>query len=148
MASSNCAAKKSDGTPCLAYPVNDSDRCFHHDPASADEAANARQLGGQRRRQQAAIAETFAIDGLETKDDLLGVLETVLYDTLSEPPSNNRTNAVVRILKLAFDLQRSRDGDERLSQLERAVAQDQQAHMGRREVQVEHDPSRLKEGSG
>ena len=121
MARPKCTALKSDGTRCGAFAVNDSDQCFHHDPGSAAEAAEARRLGGQRRRREAAVAESYSLDRLRTPDDLFRLLDIAVSDTLAEPSSSKRTQNLLRIGKAFLDALRYRDDTARIPRLERAL---------------------------
>jgi hypothetical protein len=45
-----CAYAKADGQPCRMAPLHERPYCFAHDPERAEEAAEARRLGGLRRK--------------------------------------------------------------------------------------------------
>jgi len=51
-----CAYAKADGQPCRMAPLIDGPYSFAHDPERAAEAAEARRLGGLRRRKEGTIA--------------------------------------------------------------------------------------------
>ena len=47
-------------------PLRDRPYCFSHDPERAEEAAEARRLGGLRRRKEGTIAVAYDLPGLDT----------------------------------------------------------------------------------
>ena len=51
----NCSAVKDDGSACRAAPLRARQYCFWHDPEHQDDAAEARRLGGLRRRRESAV---------------------------------------------------------------------------------------------
>ena len=54
-----CKARKHNGEPCRAPPLQDGDFCFGHSPGARREAAEARKLGGQRRRRESTLAGAY-----------------------------------------------------------------------------------------
>ena len=54
-----CGYAKADGQPCQMAPLRDRPYCFSHDPERAEEAAEARRLGGLRRRKEGTIAVAY-----------------------------------------------------------------------------------------
>jgi hypothetical protein len=48
---SACGASTKRGTPCRAWTLPDSDRCFSHDPSRAEERRAARAAGGAKASQ-------------------------------------------------------------------------------------------------
>jgi len=55
-----------DGSRCRAGPQRERPYCFAHDPERAAEAAEARKLGGLRRRKEGTIALAYDLPGLDT----------------------------------------------------------------------------------
>ena len=53
--SRRCAYAKADGQPCRMAPLHDRPYCFSHDPERAEEAAEARRIGGLRRKKEGTI---------------------------------------------------------------------------------------------
>jgi hypothetical protein len=49
-----CEHRRPDGTRCRAPAVRGSDRCFAHDPATAERTAAGRRQGGETRNRPAA----------------------------------------------------------------------------------------------
>jgi hypothetical protein len=58
-----CAYAKADGQPCRMAPLHDRPFCFSHDPERAAEAAEARRIGGLRRKKEGTIAIAFDLPG-------------------------------------------------------------------------------------
>ena len=47
-------------------PLHDDPDCFAHDPERTAKAAEARRIGGLRRREESAIAVAYDLPGLDT----------------------------------------------------------------------------------
>ena len=71
----------------------DADLCFWHDPEHQQEAAEARRLGGLRRRREGAVSGAYGLEGLRSVGDVQRVLEIAVIDTISldNSPGRNRT---------------------------------------------------------
>jgi hypothetical protein len=65
-----CAYAKADGQPCRMAPLRDRPYCFSHDPERAEEAAEARRVGGLRRKKEGTIAVAYDLPGLDTVDGI------------------------------------------------------------------------------
>ena len=61
-----CAGVKSDGQPCHMAPLHNDPDGFAHDPERTAKAAEARRIGGLRRREESAIAVAYDLPGLDT----------------------------------------------------------------------------------
>ena len=72
-----CGARNQADGICLQAPLRDAEFCFWHDPAHAKEAADARRLGGQRRKREATVAGAYDVDGLGTIPNIRRVLELI-----------------------------------------------------------------------
>src|SRR4051812_36857702 len=88
-----CKAVKKDGSRCEARPLQDSDLCFWHDPSTEHDAAEARRLGGVRRKRESTIVAAYDLGELGGLEDYEQVLRTAILDTLSLENSvaRNRT---------------------------------------------------------
>ena len=75
-----CAYAKADGQPCQMAPLRDRPYCFAHDPERAEEAADARRLGGLRRRKEGTIAVAYELPGLDTVVGIRRLLDIVVTD--------------------------------------------------------------------
>ena len=57
------------GRPCRATPLRDEPYCFWHAPETAEEAAEARRIGGLHRRKKKTVASIYGFGGLRTIED-------------------------------------------------------------------------------
>jgi hypothetical protein len=78
-----CTATRGDGRACRATPMRDEPFCFWHAPETAEEAAEARRLGGLHRRKKKSVAAVFGFGGLRTIGDNQASLETAAIETLA-----------------------------------------------------------------
>ena len=76
-------ALKKNGRPCRAPALRAGSACFWHAPESTEAAAEARRLGGLRRRREGTIGGAYAA--------LVGVIdrETLLQAAFEQPNSAN-----------------------------------------------------------
>lgn len=90
-----CPATNQHGRPCQSPPVKEGEFCFMHSPEYAEEVAEARRLGGLRRRREVAVSGAFEFVGLETVVDIRRLLVVAVLDTLGLENSiaRNRTLA-------------------------------------------------------
>lgn len=116
-----CKAETGKGEPCRQAPVQDSEFCFWHSPEHAQEAADARRLGGLRRRREKAVSGAYEIEGLETVDQVRRLLEVAMLDTLSMENSIARSRTLVYLAQVALKVMEVGDFQERLQALEAAV---------------------------
>ena len=65
-----------------AKPGRDSDYCLMQSPEHAEEMAEARRLGGLRRRREVAVSGAYELNGLETVADLRRLLLIAALDAL------------------------------------------------------------------
>src|SRR3954453_15920277 len=89
-----CTALRVDGRPCRATKLRDEDFCFFHSPETAEEAAEARRLGGFHRRKKKAGAAIYGFGGLRTIADNQALLETAAIETLAIENSSARNRAL------------------------------------------------------
>jgi hypothetical protein len=111
-----CAYQMPTGRPCRANPLRDEKFCFWHAPETAEEAADARRLGGKR-----TVAAIYGLNGLRTIADLQAVLETVTIETLTLENSVARNRTVGSFLTIAAKLLEVGELEDRLAALEAAV---------------------------
>jgi hypothetical protein len=64
-------------------PLVASDYCWVHDPENAEAAAEARRLGGLRRKREGSLRLVYDVGDLATITDLRRLLEIAALDTLS-----------------------------------------------------------------
>ena len=58
-----CEGTNAHGEPCRSPPQREEIFCRMHDPALKAEVAQARRLGGLRRRRESAVKSSFNFEG-------------------------------------------------------------------------------------
>ena len=100
----HCSATASDGRPCRAAPLVDGAFCFFHDRATVAEAAEARRLGGRRRRREKTIKTIYDLQGLDTFKGILRVLDIAVADALGLDNSIGRARVLITAASAAAKL--------------------------------------------
>ena len=108
---------------CQAAPVKDGDHCFWHSPEYAEDVAEARRLGGLRRRREVAVSGVYEVNGLETVGDLRRLLVIAALDTLGLENSIARARTLGYLVGVAGKLLETGELEERLAALEAAHGQ-------------------------
>lgn len=132
MATRSCKHRMDDGQPCRAAPLHDSDFCLFHSPEHAEEAAEARRLGGLRRRKEKAVAGAYDIEGLDDVPKIRRLLEIAALDTLSLENSVARSRTLAYLAQVALKTLEVGEFEERLARLENAVGPRLQKVAGKR----------------
>jgi hypothetical protein len=101
-------------------PLHDRPCCFAHDPERAADAAEARRLGGARRRKEGTIAIAFDLPGLDSVEGIRRVFEIARTDLLGLDNTINRARALIAVGTAAIKLLGA-DYEERLKTLEEVV---------------------------
>ena len=114
-----CRGVKEDGTPCRAPPLLDGDFCFMHSAEHAEEAADARRLGGLRRRREHAVSGAYEFDGLESVPQIRRLVEIAAIDTLGLENSIARSRALAYLAQVGVKLLEVGELEERVAALER-----------------------------
>jgi len=117
-----CSGVKADGSPCQAHALRDAEYCFYHSPDHADEVAEARRLGGQRRRKERIVAGAYDFEGLSTVESLRRLVEVAAIDTLGLENSVSRARTLGFLVQVASRLMETNELEARIEELERAVA--------------------------
>ena len=123
MIARTCSHRREDGRPCGAAPLREGDFCLWHDPEHADEVAEARRLGGQRRRRERVVAAAFELNGLGSTADLRRILEVAVLDTLGLENSIARSRALASLVSVGARLMETCELEQRLEALERVLEQ-------------------------
>ena len=118
MAERTCKAFRDDGRACGAAPLTEGDFCLWHDPAHAEEVAEARRLGGLRRRRETALAGTYAFDGLGTVGQIRRLVEVAVIDTLGLESSIARARTLAYLAQTATKLLEVGELEDRLEAVE------------------------------
>jgi hypothetical protein len=92
-----------------------------HDPERADEMAEARRLGGLRRRKEKAVSGAYDIEGLETVGQIRRLIEIAVLDTLGLENSIARSRTLAYLSGVALKVLEVGDFQERLLALEAAL---------------------------
>jgi hypothetical protein len=90
-----CAFELTDGHACRATPLRDERYCFWHSPEHAQEAAEARRLGGLRRRRERTITTVYELEGLGSVDGIRRVLDIAVADALGLENSVARSRVLI-----------------------------------------------------
>ena len=118
-----CAYAKTDGQPCQMAPLRDRPYCFSHDPERAEEAAEARRLGGLRRRKEGTIAVAYDLPGLDTVAGIRRLLDIVVIDGVGLENGIVRLRVLISTAVAATNLLKVGEFEDRLASLEAAVKQ-------------------------
>ena len=106
---------------CQAAPVKEGDYCFWHSPENAEDVAEARRLGGLRRRREVAVSGAFDFVGLEHVGDIRRLLEVAVLDTLGLENSIARARTLAYLATTAIKLLEVGEFELRLASLETAM---------------------------
>ena len=118
---STCSFVKANGERCRAAPLRGSSLCYWHDPSVARERAEARRLGGLRRRREKATSQVFDWGGLENVEEIRRVLEVAVIDTLGLDNSPARSRTLGYLASLSLKALEVGELEERVAALEQAV---------------------------
>jgi hypothetical protein len=94
-----CTAMTADGRRCGSPALRSESFCFLHHPDHASEAADARRLGGLRRRKEATIAFAYDLGDPGTLDYPRRLLEITATDSLALDNSVGRNHTLVMVAK-------------------------------------------------
>lgn len=120
-ASRTCKFVKEGGDRCGAPPRQESDLCFVHDPDYAAEMAEARRLGGLRRRREKTLAGAYDFEGLDSVPKIRRVLDIATLDALGLDNSIARVRALIAAAVAAGKLLEVGEHEERLETIEAAL---------------------------
>ena len=121
MLATACSATRPNGRPCRATPMHDEPFCFWHSPETAEEATEARRLGGLHRRKKKTVAAVYGFGGLRTIEDNQALLETAAIETLALENSIARNRALAGMAATGAKLIEVGDHEERIAALEAAA---------------------------
>jgi hypothetical protein len=129
MVVTTCAGKRPDGQRCRSWPIRGEPYCLWHSPDREEEAADARRLGGLRRRREKAVSGAFDFGGLDSIQSIRRILEIATIDTLGLDNSVVRSRTLISAAVAAAKLLETGELEARLAVLELALgsARDSQA---------------------
>jgi len=128
---STCSAIATGGQQCGAARLRDSAFCLWHDPEHADVVAEARKVGGGRKRKEATISVAYDFEGLESVGQIRRLVEVAVIDALSLENSVARARALAYLAQTAGKLLEAGDLEERLERIEQTL-EPRLAEKGRR----------------
>jgi hypothetical protein len=102
-------------------PLRDRPYCFSHDPERAADAAEARRLGGARRRKEGTIAVAYDLPGLDSVAGIRRVLEIATFDLFGLENSIARARTLISAATAAMKLLETGELEARLAVLELAA---------------------------
>jgi hypothetical protein len=103
-------------------PLRDRPFCFAHDPERAADAAEARRVGGQRRRREGTIAIAYDLPGLDNVQGIRRVLDIVVTDALGLENGIARLRVLISAATSATRLLEVADFETRLAAIEMRLA--------------------------
>jgi len=118
-----CAGAKADGQPCQMAPLHERPYCFAHDPERAAEAAEARRMGGLRRRKEGTIAVAYDLPGLDTVAGIRRLLDIVVTDSFGMENGIARLRVILATASAATALLKVDELEDRRAVLEAALKQ-------------------------
>ena len=121
VAGPSCRGTNKDGAPCRAPRLRDGDFCFWHSPEHAAEAAEARRLGGLRRRKEATVQGAYDLDGLDAVQQARRLIEIAATDTLALENSIARSRTLAYLAQVALRAYQQTELSDRLRALEEAT---------------------------
>ncbi len=95
MVATVCAGQTPDGRRCRSWPIRGEAYCLWHSPEREEEAAEARRLGGLRRRREKAVSGAYDFGGLDSIASIRRILEIATIDTLGLDNSVVRSRTLI-----------------------------------------------------
>jgi len=142
-----CKGNKDNGEACRQAPLQGSDFCFWHSPEHAEEAAEARRLGGLRRRKEKITSGAYDFDDLGSVAQVRRLLEVAVVDTLGLENSIPRSRTLAYLAQVALRTLQVGDLDQRIVALEQAVQGKREQHTSSA-FDVDPDPPYTEEKEG
>jgi hypothetical protein len=121
LARRQCIFVMADGRACRAGPQLERPYCFAHDPERAAEAADARRMGGLRRRKEGTIAVAYDLPGLDSVAGIRRLLDIVVTDGVGLENGIARLRVLIATATAATNLLKVAELEDRLAELEAAV---------------------------
>ena len=113
-----CGAKNQSGQPCRQAPLKAAEYCLWHSPEHVAEAAEARRLGGLRRRKEKTVGAVYDIGDLGSVGDIQRLVKIAVVDTLSLENSIARSRALAYLAQTALKVLEVGELEHRVEQLE------------------------------
>ncbi|MGH2966299.1 MAG: hypothetical protein ACRDMH_13115 [Solirubrobacterales bacterium] len=122
MVGRGCTFQPPSGRRCGATSLRDGPFCFWHAPEREEEAAEARRLGGLRRRREKTVSGAYDFAGLGSVESIRRILEIVTIDTLGLENSIARARALIAATMAATKLLEVGELEDRLGALEATLS--------------------------
>ena len=119
-----CTFVLTNGRPCRAGAMRDEPFCFWHSPAHEEEAAEARRLGGLRRRREKTVQGAYDFTGLGSVEAIRRILEIAIVDALGLDNSVARARVLIAGAQAATKLLETGELETRIAVLEAALGPD------------------------
>ena len=116
-----CAGRQRDGRQCGAPPMRGEAYCLFHSPEHAEDVAEARRLGGLRRRREKTVSGAYAFEGLDSVAAIRRILDIAVLDTLGLDNSLARSRTLIAAVQAATRLLEAGELETRISALEAAL---------------------------
>ncbi len=116
-----CKGGRTGGDLCGAAPLSDGAFCLWHDPEHAETVAEARKLGGSRRRKEATIGVAYDVQGLGSIAEIRRLVEVAVLDVLSLENTVSRARAIAYLAQIASKLLEVGEHEERLARIEQTL---------------------------
>lgn len=113
-------------------PLRDANMCFWHSPDHAGEAAEARRLGGLRRRREHTLEGAYDLGDFGSVRAIRRIVEVVTYDALGMENSVARGRLLIACAQTLTKLLEVGELQERIEAVEAAVGPRLAASKGRR----------------
>jgi len=97
------------------------DYCLFHSPEHAEDAKEARRLGGLRRRREKTVVGAYGIEGLDSVAAIRRILEIAVFDTLGLDNSLARSRTLIAAAQAATRLLETAELEARITALEAAL---------------------------
>jgi hypothetical protein len=121
----SCKATRADGQPCRTAPLTDSEFCAMHDPQQAEAMAEARRLGGIRRKREVTVSGAYEFAGIDSVEDIKRLVVVAILDTLALESSIARSRTIGYLAQVGAKLLETGNLQERVRILEAAVLANQ-----------------------
>ena len=121
MVVSSCAGSHPDGRRCRSWPIKGEPYCLWHSPEREEEAADARRLGGLRRRREKAVSGAYDFVGLGSVEAIRRILEIATIDVLGLENSIVRSRTLISAALAAAKLLETGELEERIATFEAAI---------------------------
>lgn len=116
-----CAGRQRDGRQCGAPPMRDEEFCLFHSPEHAEDAAEARRLGGLRRRREKTVVGVYDLEALGSVAAIRRILHIAVVDTLGLDNSLARSRTLIAAVQAATRLLEAGELEGRITALESAL---------------------------